>query len=628
FLGLSNLTILKNAMRIVKKVHGVDIDLSKIPLDDKKTYELLGRGDTTGVFQFESAGMKRYLRELKPNQFDDVIAMGALYRPGPLSAGLTDSFIRRKNGLEKVGYAHPLMENSLKETFGVLVYQEQFMQISREVCGFTGGESDTLRKGVGKKKLDILQKMETKFIDGAVKNGVPRPVIEKFWKDLLGFADYCFNKSHSACYGMISYWTAFVKAHYSAAFMAALMTSDQDDTDRLAIEIAECKRVGLDVTNPDINQSFAEFAVVPNSNKIRFGLNAVKNVGTNAVEEILRARGDGEFASLEDFLKRVNVRIVNRKNLESLIKAGAFDSLGDRSDLLFNLDTILAYANKVQKDAASGQADLFGSLLDEMIPPLALEPAPAKVGDRELLQWERELLGLYLSAHPLDKFDAYFSEQTMPVSQLTKEMDGRSAMVGGVVSDARTIQTKSGSKMSFVKIEDKAGDIEIIVFPKLYEEVGEQLVQDAVVRIKGKLNAKDRDGRITDELKIIADEIVFVTDEELAAYQSTGKNMKLPKVKSAGPEPTPAAEQPHVVYAPAETEVKPRLFVHVKDPQDQDALLKLKQTFNNFPGAHEVVLVLGAEKKSAMRLPFKVEPHDDLQGSIANLFGVDSVVLK
>lgn len=626
FLGLSNLTILKNAMRIVKKVHGVDIDLSKLPLDDEKTYQLLGRGDTTGVFQFESAGMKRYLRELKPNHFDDVIAMGALYRPGPLSAGLTDSFIRRKNGQERVSYAHPLMENSLKETFGVLVYQEQFMQISREVCGFTGGESDTLRKGVGKKKLDILQKMETKFIDGAVKNGVPKPVIEKFWKDLLGFADYCFNKSHSACYGMISYWTAYVKAHYSAAFMAALMTSDQDDTDRLAIEIAECKRVGLDVTNPDINQSFAEFAVVPNSNKIRFGLNAVKNVGGNAVEEILRARDQGEFANIEDFLKRVNVRIVNRKNLESLIKAGAFDSMGDRSDLLYNIDLILSYANKVQKDAASGQADLFGALLDEMIPPLALESAPAKVGDRELLQWERELLGLYLSAHPLDKFDAYFSEQTMPVSQLTKEMDGRSAMVGGVVSEARTIQTKSGSKMSFVKIEDKSGDIEIIVFPKLYEELGEKLVQDEVVRIKGKLNAKDRDGKITDEIKIIADEIVLVTDEELAAYQSTGKNMKLPKTKALNLEPQ-AKPAPQITYTPVES-VKPRLFVHVKDPANHDALLKLKQTFNSFPGAHEVVLVLGAEKKSAMRLPFKVEPHNDLQISIANLLGADAVVLK
>ena len=256
FLGLSNLTIIKNTLRIVKRVYGADVDITRIPLDDQKTFELLQRGDTTGVFQFESAGMKRYLRELKPTEFDDVIAMGALYRPGPLSAGLTDSFIKRKNGNEKIEYAHELMKNALGTTYGVLVYQEQVMQISREVCGFSGGEADTLRKAIGKKKHDVMKKMQLQFVEGAVKNNVPRPVIEKFWHDLLGFADYCFNKSHSACYGMISYQTAYLKAHYPAAFMAALMTSDYDDTDRLAIEITECKKMGISVLPPDVNESF------------------------------------------------------------------------------------------------------------------------------------------------------------------------------------------------------------------------------------------------------------------------------------------------------------------------------------------------------------------------------------
>ncbi len=634
FLGLSNLTIIKNAMRIIRKVHGVDIDLDAVPLDDPDTFALLGRGDTTGVFQFESSGMKRYLRELKPTEFDDVIAMGALYRPGPLGAGLTDSYIKRKNGREKVAFAHPLMENALKSTYGVLVYQEQVMQISRDVCSFTGGEADTLRKAIGKKKVDVMQKMQVQFIEGAVKNGVPRPVIEKFWKDLLGFADYCFNKSHSACYGMTSYWTAYLKAHYPAAFMAALMTSDQGDIDRLAIEIAECNHMGLKVLSPDVNESFAEFGVVPETGEIRFGMNAVKNVGTNAVEEILRARSEGKFKSIEDFLKRVNVRIVNRKNLESLLKAGAFDSFGDRSDLLYNLDNILAYASKVQKQAAEGQTDLFGNLLDDMIPPLKLEVAPVKNTERELLQWERELLGLYLSAHPLDKYDAYFGEQTMPIASLTKEMDNKTATVGGVIMDARAIQTKNGSKMAFVKIEDKSGETEIIVFPKLYEELGEKLIQDEVVKVKGKINAKDRDGRITEELKIIADDITFVTTEELDNYQSTGKAMKLPKAtaKTAAAEVDEGpAEKLTVTYHPIEESLrkpKPRLYVHVKDPDNHDALLKLKQTFNNYPGEAEVVLVLGADKKSAMRLPFTVEPHDELQLSIANLLGADCVALK
>lgn len=633
FLGLSNLTIIKNAMRIIKKVHGVDIDLSTVPLDDPDTFALLGRGETTGVFQFESAGMKRYLRELKPTVFDDVIAMGALYRPGPLSAGLTDSFIKRKNGLEKVSYAHPLMEGALANTFGVLVYQEQVMQISRDVCGFTGGEADTLRKAIGKKKLDVMQKMQVKFIEGAVKNGVPQAVIEKFWKDLLGFADYCFNKSHSACYGMTSYWTAYLKAHYPGAFMAALMTSDQDDTDRLAIEISECQHMGLAVTNPDVNESFAEFAVVPDTNQIRFGLNAVKNVGTNAVEEILRVRKTGTFETMEDFLKRVNVRIVNRKNLESLIKAGAFDSLSDRSELLFNLDNILAYANKVQKDAAAGQTDLFGNLMDDMIPPLALEPAPTKNTERELLQWERELLGLYLSAHPLDRYDIYFKEQTMPIENLRKEMDGKTVTVGGIILDSRAIQTKSGSKMAFVKIEDKSGELEIIVFPKIYEEIGERLVQDEVIKVKGKLSAKDRDGRITDDIKIIADEVTFVTAEELDAYKSTGTSLKLPTASkviaaSATAEPSVSITYKPVEEKPQAADIKPRLYVHVKNPDDHDSLLKLKQTFNSYPGGHEVVLVLGPDKTSAIRMPFTVEPHDDLKASIAGLLGAECVALK
>lgn len=631
FLGLSNLTILKNALRIIKKVHGVDVDLSTLPLDDPETFALLGRGDTTGVFQFESAGMKRYLRELKPTEFDDVIAMGALYRPGPLGAGLTDSFIRRKNNLEKVSYAHPLMEGALASTFGVLVYQEQFMQISRDVCGFTGGESDTLRKGVGKKKRDILEKMEVKFIDGAVKNGVPKQVIEKFWKDLLGFADYCFNKSHSACYGMISYWTAYVKAHYPAAFMAAVMTSDQGDTDRLAIEISECNHMGLQVMNPDINQSFSEFAVVPDTNQIRFGLNAVKNVGTNAVEEILRVRKEGVFVSFEDFLKRVNIRIVNRKNMESLLKAGAFDGFGDRSDLLFNLDTILAYASRVQKDGAAGQTDLFGNLMHDMIPPLSLEIAPTKNTERELLQWERELLGLYLSAHPLDKYNAYFSEQTAPVENITKEMDNKAATVGGIILESRVINTKNGSKMAFVKMEDKTGEMEIIVFPKTYEEIGERLVQDEVVKVKGKINAKDRDGKITEDVKIIAESITFVTEQELDAYKATGKTMKLPRAGKilavqAGKEPTVS-----ISYRPAEAkpkEVKPRLFVHVKNPDDHALLLKLKQSFNSYPGSYEVVLVLGEDKRSAIRMPFTVDPHDDLKAVISGLFGAECVAVK
>jgi len=635
FLGLSNLTILKNTLRIVKKVYGNDIDLASIPLDDTKTYELFQRGDTTGVFQLESAGMKRYLRELKPTVFDDIIAMVALYRPGPMQ--FIDSFINRKHGREQITYMHPLMKNSLENTYGTLVYQEQVMQISKELCGFTGGQADTLRKAIGKKKIDVMKKMKVEFIAGAVKNGATESQMEKFWKQLEDFAAYCFNKSHAACYGLIAYWTAYLKAYYPAAFMAALMTSDQDDTERLAIEIAESRRMSIKVLAPDVNLSFEEFAVVPGSNEIRFGLVAVKNVGAGAVEEIIRVRElDGEYASVEDFAKRVNTRQVNRKVWEALIKAGAFDAFGNRSDLLYNLDNILAYAAKLQKDAASGQADLFGGeLMQSMTPAMKLEPAPTAFTDREQLQWERELLGLYLSAHPLDKYDVYFREQTVATANIKKEMDGKQVVVGGVITTNRVINTKNGSKMAFVGLEDKGGEMEVIVFPNLYEEASEQLVQDAVVKIKGKISAKDRDGKITDDVKLIADEVVLVTEEELMNYRATGKLAKTPKTKAATAV-TQVTVESKVIYKPvgvgdsfqSQPLAPPKLYVHVKDPTNEQHLMQLKQRFNEFPGENEVILVLGKQKKSAVRMPFTVNPSIDLQQNIATLLGSECVALK
>ena len=526
FLGLSNLTIINNAMRIIRKAYKKEINLSELPLDDKKTYELFQRGDTTGVFQLESAGMKRYLRGLKPTTFEDIIAMVALYRPGPMQ--FIDSFIRRKHGEEEITYLHSGMKNSLKNTYGILVYQEQFMQISKEWCGFTGGQADTLRKAVGKKKIDLMKKVKPEFVEGAVKiGGATKEIAETFWTQLEEFANYCFNKSHAACYGLIAYWTAYLKAHYPDAFMAALMTSDHDDTDRLAIEITECKHMGISVLSPDVNESFVEFAVVPNENKIRFGMSAVKGVGVGAVEEVLRAREEGVFLSVEDFARRVSTSKFNRKAWESLIKSGAFDDMGDRSDLLFNLDSITSFASKLQKEAASGQTNLFGMLGGDdaasVQSTLHLQKAPVKHDDKERLMWERELLGLYISAHPLDRYETYLSEQTQPLTQLVPEYDSRMMTVGGIISTVRTIVTKSGSKMAFVGIEDKFGEGEIIVFPNLYEKVGAKLVQDAVIRVSGKNSARDRDGNLGNESKLIADDIIVITDNDINGYESTGR---------------------------------------------------------------------------------------------------------
>lgn len=641
FLGLSNLTTINNALRIIKRVYKNQIDLSNIPLDDAKTYELFQRGDTTGVFQLESAGMKRYLRDLKPSTFDDIIAMVALYRPGPMQ--FIDSFIKRKHGEEKITYLHPGMEPSLSNTYGILVYQEQFMQISKEWCGFTGGQADTLRKAVGKKKIDLMRQMKVEFIEGAVKHSNADPKLaETFWDQLEEFANYCFNKSHAACYGLIAYWTAYLKAHYPDAFMAALMTSDHKDIDRLAIEIGECKYMGLSVLSPDVNESYKEFAVVPGSNAIRFGMAAVKGVGDGAAEEIIRAREEGKFASVEDFARRVSTSRVNKKAWESLIKAGAFDSLGDRSDLLFNLENILAFASKLQKEALSGQTNLFGDLVGSettVEPSIALQVAPVKYTEKERLTWERELLGLYISAHPLDSFDKYFEEQTVSFAKLTPQNDGAPVTVGGLISSVRSIVTKSGSKMAFVKLEDKAGEGEIIVFPNLFEQVGAKLVQDAVIKVTGKVNARDRDGNVSSEIKVTADELAVVSDQELQEYESTGETMAAPTAKyrvkvTKAKASVPLQSRSVTVAAmrapvPVKTEVIKKLYVHVKNPDDQSALLKLKETCSKFIGSSEIILVLGSAKKTALRLPFKVDgENNELIGALVRDLGEDAVVLK
>lgn len=628
FLGLSNLTIIKNALRIIKKVYKKEIDINSIPLDDPETFALLQRGDTTGVFQFESSGMKRYLKELKATEFDDVIAMGALYRPGPLSAGLTDSFIKRKNNLEKISYAHPLMENALKTTFGVLVYQEQVMQISRDVSGFTGGEADTLRKAIGKKKLDIMAKMQVKFIEGAVENGVARPVIEKFWKDLLGFADYCFNKSHSACYGMISYQTAYLKAHYPSAFMAALMTSDYDDIDRLAIEINECKHMGIDVLPPDVNESFVEFAVVPTGDPmhdpIRFGMNAVKNVGTGAVEEILRGREQEKYETLEDFFSKVNPRIVNRKALESLIKAGAFDRFGSRSQLMNSIDNCLAFATRVQKESMSGQEDLFGNTVEvpeHMKPKINLEKSGVEYSPAEQLKWERELLGLYLSQHPLKPFETYLEELTVSLNDLKPEMDGKLTVVGGAITDMREITTKNGQKMAFVKLADMNGETELVLFPSVYQQTAGIWERDRVVLARGKVNSKDRTtGELIQDIKILVDEAREITPEQAGAYQPTGKRQKIPSSKVSV-----TAKK----ALPQESKKEKRVYVRLMNSQDEVMLNKLKQIMDEFSGATEVVLVLGEDsRKQIIKLPTGMLATEDAVSRLRDAVGDDRVVVQ
>lgn len=595
FLGLSNLTIIKNTLRIVKRVHGKDIDIDQIKLDDEKTYQLFQRGDTTGVFQFESAGMKRYLRQLQPTVFEDIIAMVALYRPGPLTAGLTDKFIARKNGSEKVSYDHELMKSSLQNTYGVLVYQEQVMQIAKEMCGFTGGEADTLRKAVGKKIRKMMLEMKDKIIDGSIKNGVDKKIAEKFWTDVEGFADYGFNKSHAACYGLIAYQTAYLKAHFPGAFMAALMTSDYDDTDRLAIEISECKAMGIEVLPPDVNESFGEFAVIKDkkTNIIRFGMNAIKNVGSGAVDEIIRARElDNGFKSVEDFLSKTNTKIVNKKALESLVKAGALDSLGSRDLLVNNLESMLAFSSRQQKEVASGQTDLFGSefLSGDLKIKLSLKENDVEpLTERQQISWERELLGIYLSKHPLSDFEDFLSKNCTPIVSITESMNEKPVQIGGSVTEVREIITKNGQRMAFVKIADLTSEIELVLFPSSMSKTAELWKQDTVVSVKGKVSTKGKNGE-AGEIKILVDEAFEVSDDTT-------------------PDPN----------APQDT----RIYIRLHNTDNQESLASLKELLDKAPGGKvSVVLVVGADdSKQIIKIPNSITPSEELISDLRELFG-------
>ena len=685
FLGLSNLSVINNALRMIRKVYHDDIDLYNVRLDDPLTYQLLQNAETTGVFQLESAGMKRYLKDLKASSFEDIIAMVALYRPGPMQ--FIDSFIRRKHGEEPITYLHPGLENSLKSTYGILIYQEQFMQISKEWCGFTGGQADTLRKAVGKKKVALMNKVKPEFIKGAQEvGGATEEQAETFWNQLLEFANYCFNKSHAACYGLVAYWTAYLKAHYPDAFMAALMTSDMRWTDRLAIEIAECKRLGIKVLGPDINQSYADFAIVGGEKTIRFGLAAIKSMGKALIEEIVIPERDknGPFKSVCDFASRVDNTKFNKKSWESAIKTGAFDRFANRSDLLFNLEEIQSYGGKVQKDRASGQTDLFGLMGDVgAIPEPEIKPAPTKVSEKEQLLWERDLMGLYLSAHPLDKYDVYFEENTHPFSVVNAENDGKQVIIGGIITNIRTILTKSNTKMAFVKIESKTSEVEFIVFPSLYEQEGSKLVIDSIVKVVGRVNARDKEGNITSEVKIIADSFSIVSDDKLENYQPTGTKLEEPKDtprkeykrKKTNPvlennplrikkqDDTISKTEKTTSTVTATTEHKknsqntsktdresqnnqanektvhritpppdPRsqkLFVLIEDPEDTTKLAKIRELCDENPGFQEIILVLKDENgKKPLRMPFKIDATSELIDPLKHLVGESSVVLK
>lgn len=507
FLGLKNLTIIENALNLIEKNHGVKINIDKLPLDDEKTYKLFQEGKTTGVFQFESDGMKRYLKDLGPTEFEDLIAMVALYRPGPME--LIPDFIERKHGKKRVEYIYPGLEPILKNTYGIAVYQEQIMEMAKKIAGFTPGQADTLRKAIGKKIHALLVEQQKIFVDGCLERGVPKNIAQKLADLLEPFSRYGFNRSHAACYALVAYQTAYLKANYQNEFMSALLTAEMGDIERVAFLIDECKMLGIDVLPPDANESFDTFNTT-GPNTIRFGLTAIKNVGQNIVHAIINSREkEGKFQSIEDMINKVKHKDLNKKSLESLAKCGALDSIGERKQILESMEILLEYAKEIQKAEASKQDSLFGFFGEEekAVPAIKLKTtAPAT--KEEKLEWEKELLGLYISDHPLNDFKDYLTKVTVPLDRLNKVPPSKDIVVGGLILELKKIQTKKGDSMLFVKIEDLAGKAEVIVFPRTLKETINVWQPNAIVLVKGKVN--DKDGAF----KILADKAKILTKEE------------------------------------------------------------------------------------------------------------------
>ncbi len=510
FLGLKNLTIIETAIDIIQKTTGDTIDIEAIPLTDKSTYRLLKQGKTTGIFQLESAGMKRNLRLLKPTDFEDIIAMVALYRPGPMER--IPDYISGKHGKRTVTYLHPKLEPILDKTYGILVYQEQVMALARDMAGFSAGEGYLMIKAVAKKIKSLLDEQKKMFIDGCINNGVERKVGDQLWEFIEPFARYGFNKSHSAGYALIAYQTAYLKANYPVQFMASLLTSDQDDSKRIAIEVQEAREMGIEILPPNISESHETFTVVQESldtqqPRIRFGLAAIKNVGHKLIEALIEEReSNGPFANIEDFLSRINHKDLNRKSLESLIKCGAMEQFGATGTLLENIDTLLQLSKQAQMERNTGQANLFGHLPVDNSPKLRLSESE-DIEEKQLLQWEKELLGLYVSAHPLTKLFKRLPADITSLAEAFQSKNNTPVVVTGIIQEVKQIITKKQEAMQFIQIEDPTSDAEIIVFPSAMENVKTFINEGDVIRVSGKVNKRNG------ETKIVAEEIVAFSSE-------------------------------------------------------------------------------------------------------------------
>ncbi|MFC1512756.1 DNA polymerase III subunit alpha, partial [bacterium] len=587
FLGLRNLTVIDNTIKLIKKFYNIDVDIDNIPLDDPKTYALLKDAQAKGVFQMESSGMRDLLRKIKPTGLEDIIALIALYRPGPMGSGMLNDFVARKHGRSKIKYDHKNLEPILKDTYGVLLYQEQVMQIAVKLAGFTPAQADNLRKAMGKKIPEIIEKEREHFLSGAKKNHILEKTATKIFDNIVKFGGYGFNKSHSTAYGIVSYRTAYLKTNYPVLYMTALLNSELGNTDKIATYVDECKQMGIEILQPDIQKSYEEFVVEGDltEKKVRFGFLAVKNVGTG-VSSIIEARADGEFKNLIDFLRRIDLRTVNKKVVESLIKAGAFDCLDyKRSALIEGLDKIMGMVSRSIKDDTPLQCSLFAGMEDAIQTKEDL-PDIDEWHEHQILSCEKEVLGFYMSGHPLAHL-AKDLKAIVPnsIADIKKLNQGEDLMIGGIITKLRKIKTKKGDYMAVIIVEDTEDEIEVVMFPRMFRDINEEVITvDNIVVVKGKIDTT------RDEVKLLAGTVIPFKDAKKSFIRKLVVNLK-----TAGLE--------------------------------QDMLTELKNIFIENPGNCEVLfkMITPIHGDVLIKSQEYITVEQDMEQKIKNLFGEEAI---
>ncbi|MBI4122319.1 MAG: DNA polymerase III subunit alpha [Parcubacteria group bacterium] len=603
FLGIRNLSILGRSVELIKKLRGIEIDILTIPLDDKKTYEMLTRGETFGCFQLGGRGMTRYLMELKPTSIHDIMAMVALFRPGPMEC--IPEYIIRKQDPSRIVYPDPRLATILEKSYGLLVYQDDVLMTAITISGYDWLEADKLRKAMGKKIPEEMEAQKEKFITGAQKHGgLGKKQAEDLFKLIEPFAAYGFNKAHAASYGLVAYQTAYMKANYTVEYMASVMTAEHFDLDKIAEAIKECRHLGIQVLPPDVNESLANFTVVSDQ-VIRFGFLGVKNVGEAAIEAIIAERkARGPYASVSDLVRRLEDKYVNKKVVESLAKAGALDSLAERNQVLMNMEMILSFAKLQHQLAVSGQSSLFGGAQQR---PTDLTLANvAAASDQDKMNWEKELLGVYLSSHPFEKTAAMLGDLVSKINHLGECPDGKDICVAGMITNSKTITTKKGDLMCFCQLEDDAGACELVVFPRVFASGPHLWTVDTMLLVKAKVQTGDG------QAKLIAEKVWPINDQTLGDIKKVLKDGKLPAVSvhMEGPLKDPAG-----------------VYLHVPQPPDPFRTEQLKGLFALYQGPVPVYLKIGSSQYRTIKTRFRITVNQESKYQIEKITGPNSMVV-